>query len=324
MQTRENVLRTWIKSILGESAYKLHPLAGDASFRRYFRLEYQGLTRVIMDAPPEKESIESFVHIAKMLQTAGIHAPQLHAVSTEQGFILLDDFGDKLFGQALISADPEVYYRAALSTLLQMQNCPVDHLPLFDIPFMLKEMALFQEWFLKGYLGLNLTSDEEKRIVDIQYSLAEQLAKQPQVFIHRDYHSRNLMIIGDSQPPCMGILDFQDAMLGPVSYDLVSILKDCYVSWPRERVLAWVRGFYSDNPRLASYTLEDFIEAFDLCGLQRHLKVLGIFSRLYLRDNKPAYLSDLPLTLKYVLDCTESYEALKPLHQFLQKRVRLP
>lgn len=326
MQNRENVLHTWIKSILGTTDYILRPLAGDASFRRYYRLQYDGLSRVVMDAPPEKESIVSFIHIAKTLENAGIHVPRLHALSIEQGFILLDDLGDKLFGQAIIADEPDILYHAALSTLLNMQNCPIDDppLPSFDVPFMLKEMYLFQEWFLKAYLGLQLTSEEEQLIHDTQNHIATTLILQPQVFIHRDYHSRNLMVIDDSQNPTLGVLDFQDAMKGPITYDLVSILKDCYVSWPRDKILSWVSDFYSDNPRLAHYSLEEFIKAFDLCGLQRHLKVLGIFSRLYLRDNKSGYLRDLPLTLDYVMSCTEYYEELHPLHRFLQQRVVLP
>lgn len=325
MQTRENVLHTWIKSILGDKAYSLSPLAGDASFRRYYRIEYANRNQVIMDAPPEKESVESFIHIAKVLKNSGIHAPRIHAVDIEKGFILLDDLGDRLFGQALLPETPEIHYNAALSVLLQMQNCPIDdHLPPFDLPFMLKEMALFQEWFLKAYLHLDLTPEEEHLILNTQKHLATRLAEQPQVFIHRDYHSRNLMVIGEEQPPVLGVLDFQDAMHGPITYDLVSILKDCYIRWPREKILAWVQNFYLDNSRLKDFNWEDFVKAFDLCGLQRHLKVLGIFSRLYLRDNKAAYLKDLPLTLNYVLECTEYYEELQPLYAFLQKRVRLP
>jgi aminoglycoside/choline kinase family phosphotransferase len=195
-------------------------------------------------------------------------------------------------------------------------------IPVFDKQFMLNEMALCNDWFLKKYLSLQLEDNEVALIQQTMDWLATEVEKQPKVFIHRDYHSRNLMVLdGQNQ---LGVIDFQDAMYGPFTYDLVSLLKDCYIYWPRDNVMQWLAFFYERSSQAQQYHFSDFVRAFDLCGLQRHLKVLGIFCRLHLRDNKPGYLGDLPLTLKYTLECCETYEALHPFFHFLQKRVYLP
>ena len=323
MQTRQNELNNWLKSLLGEMPFTITPLAGDASFRRYFRLQYGEFTRVIMDAPPDKESIVSFLDIGRQLAENSLHTPRVYATDEALGFILLEDLGDQLLLRALSLNTANPLYCAAMTTLLQVQQCPTTNppLPIFDKAFMLKEMALFREWFLEAYLELELNAHEEALLNKTFDWLATTIAAQPQVFIHRDYHSRNLILISDKKPNDIGVIDFQDAMQGPFTYDLVSLLKDCYIQWPRVKVIEWLTYFYHHMPQTHGYSLEMFIRAFDLCGLQRHLKVLGVFCRLHLRDNKPTYLQDLPLTFNYLTACLESYSELQPLYQFIQKTV---
>jgi aminoglycoside/choline kinase family phosphotransferase len=326
MHERENALKEWLVHTIKNKDFILTPLAVDASFRRYFRIHYNGLSLVAMDAPPEKEDLEPFVHVAKTLAEAKVHTPEIIAMNKEQGFLLLSDFGDQLLLDKLHSETVDNYYQDAIKTLFKIQACPISDpkLPSFDKAFMLKEMSLCPEWFFKAYLSLELTEEETMLVQKTMNWIATEVSKQPLSFIHRDYHSRNLMLTNSENGNALGVIDFQDAMRGPLTYDLVSLLKDCYISWPRERVLEWVSFYQRHSPLAKSYSLPEFIRAFDLCGLQRHLKVLGIFCRLYLRDNKARYLADLPLTLKYVLECSETYEELHPFFYFLQKRVYLP
>ncbi|MCL9685161.1 aminoglycoside phosphotransferase family protein [Legionella maioricensis] len=326
MHERENALKEWLIDTIKHKDFTLTALAGDASFRRYFRLNAKGSTQVIMDAPPEKEDIEPFVHVAKILAKANVCTPEILAINKEQGFLLLSDFGDQLLLDKLRAETVNSYYHEAINTLFKIQQCSSNDpkLPSFDRAFMLKEMNLCPEWFFKAYLSLNLAEDECLLVQKTMEWIATEVSNQPLTFIHRDYHSRNLMLINKQEEGVLGVIDFQDAMRGPLTYDLVSLLKDCYISWPREQVLEWVAFFHSRSDLARNYSLAEFIRAFDLCGLQRHLKVLGIFSRLYLRDNKAGYLANLPLTLKYVLECSEIYEDLHPFFHFLQKRVLLP
>jgi aminoglycoside/choline kinase family phosphotransferase len=322
MHTRENALKEWLKQITKNNEFKLSPLAGDASFRSYYRLEYQGLSQIVMDAPPGKEDIQLFAKVAQILQRAGITTPEILEKNELQGFLLLTDLGNTHLLDKLNPGTVDSYYKTAMETLFKIQNAPDDTLPYFDQPFMISEMKRCSEWFFKEYLSLRL-EDQENRLIEKTFSqLAQAIAKQPQVFIHRDYHSRNLMVM---ERGSLGILDFQDAMRGPLTYDLVSLLKDCYISWPRTKLLDWVHYFFTNSELSQGYSSEEeFLRDFEWCGLQRHLKVLGTFCRLALRDNKQEYLNDLPLTLKYVLECTEIYEELHPFYHFLQQRVFLP
>lgn len=322
MQNRENALKEWLENSIGHPQFTLNLLAGDASFRRYFRAHYNGLSRVVMDAPLEKEPIEPFINIDILLEEKDVLSPKIFAVNKEQGFLLLEDFGDQLLLKTLTPENVDHYYQLAMNTLFKIQADPekTQHLPPFDKDYMLKEMALFKDWFLDRYLKLSLSTSELELINQTMSWLADQIEKQPKTMIHRDYHSRNLMLVEDQ----LGVIDFQDAMQGPMSYDLVSLLKDCYISWPREQVLDWALRFYHQSVLAQTLSEDEFIKAFDLCGLQRHLKVLGIFSRLYLRDHKEAYLKDLPLTLSYTLECCHIYPELHPFYDFLQTRIELP
>ena len=327
MHNRQNALNKWLEEVLGRTDFSLELLAPDASFRQYYRLRYLDRTRMVMDAPPDNESLQSFIAMASILQATGVRAPRIFASNETLGFLLLDDFGDCLLRDVLSADMADKWYRLSIDTLVTMQQCAVSStysFSCFDKSFMMQELDLFNHWFLNAYLKINLADDEKKLIQHTFSWLSDELFNQPNVFIHRDYHSRNIMIINKEPEPQLGIIDFQDAMLGPFTYDLVSLLKDCYIQWPREAVLRWLTYFYEHSPIAKQWPLPLFIRAFDLCGLQRHLKVLGVFSRLYLRDNKPGYLKDLPLTLHYVLACLESYDELRPFYQFMQQRIQLP
>ncbi|MDP1603598.1 MAG: phosphotransferase [Legionella sp.] len=326
MHNRQNALSKWLEGILGLSQFSLTPLTGDASFRRYFRLHYSGISRIVMDAPPEKEPLGSFIAIATLLRANGILAPEIHASDEKQGFLILDDFGDCLLLNKISSESVDKLYQSAITTLITLQQCPASSyaFPHFDKKFILQELHLFNEWFLNAYLKISLTASEERLIEETFDWLSNEVAGQPKVVIHRDYHSRNIMVTDNRHDSRLAIIDFQDAMQGPLTYDLVSLLKDCYIQWPRETVIRWLTFFYENSPQAKDYSQLSFVRAFDLCGLQRHIKVLGIFSRLYLRDNKPNYLKDLPLTLHYVLACLESYSELQPFYQFMQRRIQLP
>jgi aminoglycoside/choline kinase family phosphotransferase len=326
MLERENALKEWLNQIIPQKNLTITPLTGDASFRRYYRLQYNGISRIVMDAPPGKEDLQPFIDVAQLLTQFQVLTPEIMAKDITQGFLLLSDFGDQLLLDTLRADTADNYYKEAIDTLFKMQQCPANDpiLPPFNKQFMLSEMQLCNEWFLSAYLSLQLSDKESLMIKDTMDWIATEVAQQPLTFIHRDYHSRNLMWVTQPGQMQLGVIDFQDAMCGPFTYDLVSLLKDCYISWPRERVLAWVNYFYTNMPQHHGYSQTDFIRAFDLCGLQRHLKVLGIFSRLHLRDGKRAYLDNLPLTLKYVLECTETYKELHPLYDMMQKRITLP
>ena len=324
MHARQSALNDWLKTLFTDNTFTWKPLAGDASFRQYFRLHHGNESYIVMDAPPNKETISPFITMNQLLAKGGIHTPAIHALEQEQGFILLEDLGDELLLSALANAPADNLYKAAIATLIQIQQCPTlePQLPAFDKAHMMQELTLFRQWFLHDYLALQLGADEEQLIQNTFDWIIKELERQPQVFIHRDYHSRNLLIVGQNTPPDIGVIDFQDAMRGPFAYDLVSLLKDCYIQWPREQITNWLEYFYSNLPNNFGYTLSEFVHAFDVCGLQRHLKVLGIFCRLHLRDKKDAYLRDLPLTFNYVMACLESYRELQPFYHFMQHKVQ--
>lgn len=323
MHNRQNALNQWLEKILAPKHFTLMPLAGDASFRRYFRLHYDDKTWIIMDAPPDKEPLDPFVNVANLFTTAGVKTPFIHALDKIQGFAILEDFGDSLLLNNLNKETVDTHYKAAITLLTRLQHYPLGEatqLPHFDKEWILKELALFNEWFLQAYLQLQL-SNEEKQIIEETFAwLSQEISLQPKAIIHRDYHSRNIMLVNAE----LGVIDFQDAMYGPFTYDLASLLKDCYIQWPRENILTWLHYFHNQSTISQQYALANTIRAFDYCGLQRHLKVLGVFSRLALRDNKSNYLGDLPLTLHYIMACLEDYDEFKPFYSFMQDRIRLP
>ncbi|AHE65949.1 aminoglycoside phosphotransferase family protein [Legionella oakridgensis] len=326
MHTRQSALNQWLNELFKGMQFTLIPLAGDASFRRYFRLQCQQQTYIVMDAPPDKETIQPFITIGKALANIGLHTPAISAVHHTQGFVLLEDFGDQLFLNALSNHKEDTLYEAAMTTLIQMQSCSINNLHLLDFnqTHMLEEMSLFRQWFLEAYLGLTLDANDVRLIQNTFNRLAEMIVEQPQVFIHRDYHSRNLMIMEGKPSIELGIIDYQDAMRGPFTYDLVSLLKDCYIQWPHEIIDTWISYFYHHLPTTHGWSLSEFSQAFAMCGLQRHLKVLGIFSRLHLRDQKSGYLRDLPRVFNYVISCVANYQELLPFYHFMQQKVQAP
>ncbi|MCO5763193.1 MAG: phosphotransferase [Chromatiaceae bacterium] len=322
MPERRALLEDWLKAVLDRGEITLTPASGDASFRRYWRIALEGQTYIAMDAPPGVEDTGRFVRIARDWRALGLRTPAIHAEDADQGFLLLEDFGRRLYLEALHADSADRLYGDALGALAIIQACaPTRDLPAYDAPFLRRELDLFRHWLVERYLGLTLSSDEE---ADLEEGLALLIAsalEQPRVCVHRDYHSRNLMITPSPSP---GILDFQDAVAGPVTYDLVSLLRDCYIAWPRARVEEWAWGYFGlavQSGILRPEQEVDFPRWFDLMGVQRHLKASGIFARLQIRDGKPGYLGDIPRTLGYVLEVAPAYAPLRGVAALIAGRV---
>jgi aminoglycoside/choline kinase family phosphotransferase len=327
---RLGLVRRWLDETLKIPVTRLEPASADASFRRYFRL-WSGseATRIVMDAPPDKEDLDAFLRVSALLEDAGVHVPHVHAADTGLGVALLEDLGSTHMLTCLDRGeDPEVLYGAALDALagLQLRGDAASHrLPRYDREVLLREMRLMPEWFCGRHLRLEMTAAEQQLLAGTFEFLCDEVLRQPLVFVHRDYHSRNLMVLPQRSP---GVIDFQDALRGPVAYDLASILKDCYIAWPRARVEAWV-GSYRERliaggqsgRQLAGEDAAGFLRDVDLVGLQRHIKVLGIFARLYWRDGKEGYLGDLPRTLDYTVDAAARLPELARLAEFARQRL---
>jgi aminoglycoside/choline kinase family phosphotransferase len=318
-QERMSRLENWLDSITAHKLTDIRPASADASFRRYFRVtdSNTGKTLIVMDAPPEKEDCEPFIHITRLLRSVNVNAPDIITMDLEQGFLLMDDLGNRQYLDHLDESSSNDLYSDALMALVNMQRIQ-DHLPPYDKQRLRDEMGLFEPWYLNRHLGIRL-DDQQKSVLDSIYDLLiESALEQPQVFVHRDYHSRNLMLVDENNP---GVIDYQDAVIGPVTYDLVSLFKDCYIEWPRNKVEHWLDQYLQLTPIELPVDRIQFIRWFDLMGVQRHLKVLGIFARLNYRDGKSQYLDDLPLTLKYVVDACNQYQELKPLLNLLESTV---
>jgi aminoglycoside/choline kinase family phosphotransferase len=310
-------LQQWLDSLASNTYSDLQAASADASFRQYFRVNNtkNNKTYIVMDAPPDKENCHAFALVTDLIRGAGVNAPDILAIDIEQGFLLLDDLGNNPYLDHLNDDTADDLYIDAIDALIKMQT--IDGiLPAYDENLLQTEMSLFETWYLNHHLNIKLNA-RQKRSLDSTFTLLiDNAIKQPQVFVHRDYHSRNLMITDNNNP---GVIDYQDAVIGPISYDLVSLFKDCYIEWPREKVEHWLDCY------LARLAPERFIERdtlirwFDLMGVQRHLKVLGIFTRLNYRDGKSQYLDDLPLTLKYILETCDKYNELQPLKQLLEE-----
>ena len=322
---RLELLNDWLTRDLTFGAERIAPASEDASFRRYFRIWRDGETFIVMDAPPEKQELTSYLNIAGMLAAIGVHVPRILAEDHARGFLLVTDLGTRQYLDDLaIDQHVESHYLDAMMALGRIQSRgheSAERLPPYDRKLLEREMNLMPEWFCERHLKLELGGAEHDLLANAFDALASAALAQPQVLVHRDYHSRNLMVCPGDNP---GILDFQDAVYGPVTYDPVSLFKDCYVGWPPDRVRGWVLR-YREMAAAAGVDVGaselEFIRWFDLMGAQRHLKVLGIFARLCHRDGKRGYLDDLPLTLSYVLDICPLYAELAPLGQFLSKRV---
>lgn len=320
-------MRDWIGGALGCGECSLEPASGDASSRRYWRTRLDGRSYILMDAPPVAEDIERFVRIAGRLRSLGLNTPEIYAGEPNEGLLLLGDLGTQLYLDALDEETVDRLYGDALAALAVIQACAsTADLPGYDGPFLRREMELFREWLLVRHLGWQL-SDADNAALELAFDFLEASAlEQPRVWVHRDFHSRNLLV---TTPPSPGILDFQDAVIGPVTYDPVSLLRDCYIAWPRERVEDWARGYAALAVQSGILRKEHetrFMPWFDLMGIQRHLKASGIFARLSIRDGKRGYLADIPRTLGYVLQVAPNYPELAELADLIRDRVlpRLP
>jgi N-acetylmuramate 1-kinase len=313
----------WLTRDLRLEVERIEPASSDASFRRYFRVFGPRGTLVVMDAPPEREDVRPYLAVSGMLESLGVHVPRVHEFDIARGLLLLEDLGSTQYLSRLrAGGDPEHLYGDALDTLADIQargEAAAAQLAPYDREPLLRELALMPEWFCGRHLAIELDREAHEILTHSFELLIREALAQPRVFVHRDYHSRNLMVLESRNP---GVLDFQDALCGPIGYDLVSLLKDCYIAWPRARVLAWVRAY---RARLiargysAAGSDSELTRWFDLAGVQRHIKILGIFARLYHRDGKPGYLLDLPLTLRYVLEACAAYPELAELGRFLER-----
>ncbi|MCE9633432.1 MAG: phosphotransferase [Methylophilales bacterium] len=314
-------IEAWLKQLHPEQTFQLSPASADASFRRYFRATFSdGRTLIVMDAPPEHEDCRPFIHVAQLLEEAGVNAPKILAQDLERGFLLLTDLGGTTYLAVLNQANATQLYRDACKALVSIQLASKKGvLPDYDAALLTREMQLFPDWYVARHLGVTLTPSQQAVIKQTFDTLNANILAQGQVTVHRDYHSRNLMVCDEQNP---GILDFQDAVYGAISYDLVSLLKDAYIEWEEEQILDWAIRYWEDA-RKASLpvpaNLADFYRDFEWMGAQRHIKILGIFARLYHRDGKDGYLKDMPLVMKYLRKTCERYSELRPMLRLLDE-----
>lgn len=323
---RVQLIRAWLAGPAGFAATRFEPASADASFRRYFRVwRADGATRVVMDAPPEQENVAQYIKVTRLLTECGVHVPSIDAADPALGLLLLEDLGStSLLRELSAGGNAERLYGDCLHALAHIQlrgGNAVGQLPRYDAALLEREMRLLPEWFCRRHLRSEPTKADYALLRETFGLLVHEVLAQPVVFVHRDYHSRNLMLTRERSP---GIIDFQDAVGGPVAYDLASLLKDCYISHPRETVLTWVERY---RQRLISSGFavkvdeREFVRWFDMVGVQRHIKVLGIFARLWYRDGKLGYLADLPRALAYLLEASALYPALEPFRAWLERVV---
>lgn len=326
MDQRLEQLKIWLTQIISEPITKLEVASADASFRRYFRVFTNTQTLIAMDAPPEKENSTLFIDTAKSLKSLGVNTPNIFAYDIELGFVLLEDFGDTTLLEN-IRSKPDCLYSNAIEQLVTLQSASLAQRPgkwhpsPYDGEKLVAEMSLFREWFLERHLALSIGEASASVWLTTQNLLASNCLQQPQVWVHRDFHSRNLMVLKPSPKP-LGVIDFQDCVIGPIAYDLASIFKDCYIEWPRAQQHIWLEQYRLTALQkldIEPFSLEQLIRWVDFAGLQRHLKVLGIFCRLNYRDGKQHYLNDLPLVAKYVIEVLTIYPELEPFKIHFEK-----
>ncbi len=316
MTQRHAQLQRWAQQIEQNPDLTLRLISGDASFRKYYR----AANRIWVDAPPETEKNREFIDNAQALQRTNIAAPVVHHSDLEQGFLCVSDLGDDSLLSRLNDNSVSAWYWQALQLLPQLTNIKLE-LPVFDAEFMARENSIFPEWLLGQHLQLTLTAAEKALLAETFALLTTNNLQQPQVVMHRDFHSRNLMVLADES---LAVIDFQDMVLGPLTYDAVSLLKDCYCRWPDaviEQGVAQAYQLYSESGLLSDVPYAQFVQWLDLTGMQRHLKAAGIFTRLYHRDGKSGYLKDIPRTLGYVRDVAARYPQLAAFAAWLEQRV---
>jgi aminoglycoside/choline kinase family phosphotransferase len=319
-QQRQQQLKEWLNSASPYHCEKLDIVSGDASFRRYFRFADEGKSLIAVDAPPEFENSKTFALVANSYKQHGVSVPEIYAIDHNLGFYCLEDFGDDLFADALNSTSCHTLYTAALASLSNIQTCmSTDNgsLPRFDEALLAREFELFSHWLLEVHLDLQLSSEEKSLIEETFVYLQDAFLSQPQVGVHRDYHSRNLMLIEDER---IGIIDFQDAVIGPITYDAASLLRDCYQSWPAALTYTWLKDWHTKYH--SQYVWTEFKRWFDLTGMQRHIKASGIFARLCHRDGKKSYLQDIPHTLQYLCEVGSQYEQCREFSKLVESKIK--
>jgi N-acetylmuramate 1-kinase len=314
---RKLQLEQWLGTVLANHQFTLSVASADASFRRYFRVHAQDKSYIAMDAPPEKESCKTFVEIAKLFLDCGLNVPTVIAQDLTQGFLLLSDLGDDTYLSKLNASNAKNLYGDATNALIQLQLASKpDVLPVYDTALLNREMQLFPDWYIAKHLNINL-DEAQKALLDKTFAiLTDNILSQGQVYVHRDYHSRNLMVCAHNP----GILDFQDAVYGPITYDLVSLLKDAYIEWEEAEMMDWVVRYWDPAKKAGLPVPADFSEFyrdFEWMGAQRHIKILGIFARLSHRDGKDGYLKDMPLVMDYLRRVCGRYIELRPLLKLL-------
>ena len=325
---RTILLREWLNRLFPrqhhEQELRIEPASADASFRRYFRVTLEnGDTRIVMDAPPEHEDCRPFLHVAALFRDAGVHVPEVFAQDLEQGFLLLSDLGNTTYLNVLDATTAPALYRDANAALVDIQRASrAGVLPAYDRALLERELNLFPDWYVAQHLGLTLDAPRTAALRNVFETLLANNLAQPQVFVHRDYHSRNLMVIDGAYPANPGIIDFQDAVYGPITYDLVSLYRDAYIDWPEAQELDFVIRYW-EMARAAGLPVSPNFDAFyrdyEWMGAQRQLKVLGIFARLCHRDGKDGYLKDMPRVMAYLRRTSERYLELRPLARLLDR-----
>ena len=325
MDDRQQQLGAWLNTVLQQANFSLTIASADASFRRYFRVNlvapYLGFhTLIAMDAPPPQENCTPFVNIAKLFLDAGLNVPKLIAQDLTHGFLLLSDLGDDTYLSQLNSESAPKLYLDATNALIKLQIASKENvLPKYDETLLTREMQLFPDWYVSKHLNVSLTGEQQVILKNTFEVLNKNIISQGQVYVHRDFHSRNLMITKENNP---GVLDFQDAVYGAISYDLVSLLKDAYISWQEEQIIDWAVRYWQPAKKAGLPVPDDFSEFyrdFEWMGAQRHIKVLGIFARLSHRDGKDGYLKDMPLVMIYLRKVCERYVELRPMLRLLNQ-----
>ena len=316
---RYHLLQTWLEKRFPGEQFDITIASSDASFRRYFRVAVRGTTQIVMDAPPDKEDCRPFIHVAGLMHGAGLNAPQILASDLEHGFLLLTDLGSVTYLNALDGDKAHGLFLDAIDALVKWQLATrANELPPYDEALLRRELNLFPDWYVAKHLRLELSAGQRERLEQVFSLILKNNLAQPTVYVHRDYMPRNLMVAA----PNPGILDFQDAVVGPISYDVASLFRDAFISWDEERVLDWPIRYWERARKAGLPVREDFADFYrdvEYMGLQRHLKVAGIFARINYRDGKPHYLTDIPRFIGYIRHACERYGELRPLLKLLDE-----
>jgi len=310
-------IEEWVND-LGYKEHRFEVVSDDASYRKYYRLILpNNKTFIIMDSSMQVESIYPFIDISVRLLKAKVQIPRVYSQNLEQGYLLLEDLGSTHLADILNENSYKLLYMKSIYEILKMQEADTNGLEEYDEEFLMFEMKLMQEWYLDKYLWITLDDKEQKALDNVLELIKDEVLSQPQgYFVHRDFHSRNIMFAGRGK---VSVIDYQDARIGAITYDLASLLKDVYVRFDREKILELVLEFKELKGTLKDVSNEQFIRWFDFMSIQRHIKILGIFARLKIRDNKPSYINDIPMTLKYIKETIDMYEELQPLNIILNK-----